>query len=237
MSQQGSQIPRESPVRKSQSYELDDAPSQDREAPASSSKPPTIPDSSFWGQMPHCHPPLIGVFEFDTSKRPFLGVESMAGVHGARRQRRSVLLRWILVSSLALTLSVLAAVPVGASGVNISGGGSTDTMTRFALGIHDGRGHFECLMPALMTVEATVTSASVTGTGRATFSGTAVITLAKGNPFGLPAGPSPFGRVSFTASVAAGGPGIGFEDLHFPTFTPPMDFPGTVEQGHISIGS
>jgi len=101
------------PVRKSQSYELDDAPSQDREAPASSSKPPTIPDSSFWGQMPHCHPPLIGVSEFYTSKRPFLGAESMAGVHGARRQRRSVLLRWILVSSLALTLSVQAAVPVG----------------------------------------------------------------------------------------------------------------------------
>jgi hypothetical protein len=88
-----------------------------------------------------------------------------------------------------------------------------------------------------MTVEATVTSASVTGTGRATFSGTAVITLARGNPFGLPAGPSPFGRVPFTASVVAGGPGIGFEDLNFPTFTHPMDFPGTVEHGHISIGS
>ena len=113
-----------------------------------------------------------------------------------------------------------------------AGGGSTDTMTRFALAMHNGSGHFECLMPALMTVEATVTSASMTGPGRARFSGTAVITLANGNPFGLRAGPSPFGRVPFTASVVAGGPKVGYEDLKVLG----MGFPGTVEHGQISIG-
>jgi hypothetical protein len=113
----------------------------------------------------------------------------------------------------------------------------TTGMTRFALAVHDGSGHFECLMPGLMTVEATVTSASMSGAGTATFSGTAVITLAKGNPFGAPAGPSPFGRVPFNASVVAGGPGIGFEDLNFPTLPPSMNnFPGTVIHGQISIG-
>ena len=156
----------------------------------------------------------------------------MAGGINAGRQRTPGLLRWIFLLGLALTLSGQAAVPVAASGVDITGGGSTDTMTRFALAIHNGSGHFECLMPALMTVEATVTSASMTGPGTATFSGTAVITLAKGNPFGLPAGPSPFGRVPFTASVIAGGPDLGFEDLKVLG----MEFPGTVEHGQISIG-
>ena len=141
-----------------------------------------------------------------------------------------------LVLCLAFVLFAQATLPAGASsGATITGGGSTDTMTRFGIGIHDGRGHFECLMPALMTVEATVTAANVTGAGTAEFSGTAVITLSAGNPFGYPAGPSPFGRVRFKASVVAGGAGVGFEKLSFPTLG--MDFPGTVEHGQISIRS
>jgi len=144
-------------------------------------------------------------------------------------------IRCVFVLTVALALRAQAPVPVAASGADVIGGGSTNTMTRFALAIHDGRGHFECLMPALMTVEATVTSAGMTGPGKASFSGTAVITLAKGNPFALPAGPSPFGKVPFTASVVAGGPLVGYEDLKFPTLD--MDFPGTVEHGQIRIGS
>jgi hypothetical protein len=36
-------------------------------------------------------------------------------------------------------------------------------MTRFALAIDNGVGRFECLMPALMTVEATVTGIDAIG--------------------------------------------------------------------------
>lgn len=123
-----------------------------------------------------------------------------------------------------------AAAPVAASGVDIHGGGSTDTMTRFALGIHDSTGHFECLMPGIMTVSATVTRATLTATG-ASFEGLATITVAAGTPFGNP------GRlavgVPFTGSVVAGGPGVGKEDLKILG----MDFPGTLEHGQISIGT
>lgn len=131
----------------------------------------------------------------------------------------------------ALSLFALAVAPVMASGgATITGGGTTGD-TRFALAVHNGSGHFECLMPHLMTVEATVTSA--TGTGdKATFSGFATVTLAAGNPFGLPAGPMARG-VPFTASAIAGGPGVGYEDLKILG----MDFPGTVRHGQISIGS
>jgi hypothetical protein len=104
-------------------------------------------------------------------------------------------------------------------------------MTRFALAIQDGVGHFECLMPGMMTVEATVTSATITGVGKASFSGVATVTLAPRNPFGLPAGPLVRG-VPFTASAVAGGPGVGWEDLKILG----LDFPGTVEHGQISIG-
>jgi len=121
--------------------------------------------------------------------------------------------------------------PVAASGgPNITGGGMTDTMTRFALAIHDGRGHFECLMPGQMTVEATVTGATV-AQGIASFKGVARVTLAKGNPFGLPAGVLANGVV-FTGAAVPGGPGVGSEDLKILG----MDFPGTVEHGQISIG-
>jgi len=136
-----------------------------------------------------------------------------------------------LVVTIVLGLTVLGAAPVSASGgATITGGGSTNDMTRFALAVHNGSGHFECLMPKLMTVEATVTSATATG-GTATLSGVATVTLAAGNPFGLPAGQMAVG-VPFTASAIAGGPGVGFEDLKIMG----MDFPGTVQHGQISIG-
>jgi hypothetical protein len=128
-------------------------------------------------------------------------------------------------------MSAFAAAPVAASaGANITGGGMTTGMTRFALAIHDGRGHFECLMPGQMTVEATVTKADAISKS-ATFEGVATVTLAKGNPFGLPAGPMARG-VKFTASVVTGGPSVGQLDLKILG----MDFAGTVEHGQISIG-
>ena len=151
-----------------------------------------------------------------------------AGVFG-RKQR--VPFRWGLSLSVVLSLFALAAVPAAASGANITGGGTTDTMTRFAFAIHDGSGHFECLMPHLMTVEATVTSVDMTAVP-VTFKGVATVTLAKGNPFGLPAGPMAVG-VDFTGSAVAGGPGVGREDLKVLG----MDFPGTVMHGQISIGN
>jgi hypothetical protein len=103
-------------------------------------------------------------------------------------------------------------------------------MTQFALAITAGRGHFECLMPALMNVQATVTGASMTGASSAEFEGTAFVTLPAGNPLGLPAGR--VGPVPFTASAIAGGPGIGKLDLTIPGMG---DFPGTVEHGQIRI--
>jgi hypothetical protein len=133
--------------------------------------------------------------------------------------------------AVVLSLAALSAMPASAStGASITGGGSTSDMTRFALGVHDGAGHFECLMPHLMTVEGTVTSATATG-GTAIFTGVATVTLAAGNPFGLPAGPMARG-VPFTASAVAGGPGVGFEDLTILG----MDFPGLVAHGQITIG-
>jgi hypothetical protein len=156
------------------------------------------------------------------------------GVAGAFRRKQRVALRWALSLSVVLSLFAVAAAPVAASGgANITGGGMTDTMTRFALAVHDGSGHFECLMPGLMTVEATVTEVTATGSGTASFSGVATVTLAKGNPFGLPPGPMKIGTppYHFTASAVAGGPGFGQEDLKILG----MEFPGTVVHGQISI--
>ena len=154
------------------------------------------------------------------------------GVAGAFRRKQRVALRWALSLGAVVSLFALAAVPAAASGgANITGGGMTSGMTRFALAIHDGSGHFECLMPALMTVEATVTSVDMT-TVPVTFRGVATVTLAKANPFGLPAGQMAAG-VPFTASAVAGGPGVGQEDLKIMG----MDFPGTVLHGQISIGT
>ena len=111
---------------------------------------------------------------------------------------------------------------------SINGGGTTGD-TRFALAINAGTGHFECLMPALMNVQATVTGADMTGGSSVSFDGTAFVTLPAGNPLGLP--PGRIGPASFTATAAAGGPGIGQLDLKIMG----MDFPGTVDHGQIRI--
>ena len=157
------------------------------------------------------------------------------GVAGVFRRKQRVALRSVLSLGAVLSLFALAAAPVAASGgVNITGGGMTDTMTRFALAIHDGSGHFECLMPGLMTVEATVTEITSfdATSGTAWFTGVARVTLAKGNPFGLSAGVLVSGA-TFTAKAVPGGPGAGQEDLKILG----MDFPGTVVHGQISIGT
>lgn len=140
----------------------------------------------------------------------------------------------IRITALATILSVWAVLPglaLASPGGMISGGGSASDMTRFALAITNGEGHFECLMPAMMTVEATVTGVDTMNTTAATFHGTAQVTLAKANPFGLPAGPMVKGQ-SFTASVRSGGPGVGFVDLEIMG----MSFKGTVEHGQVTIG-
>jgi len=131
----------------------------------------------------------------------------------------------------AVFIATALAVPAGAgSAPAVHGGGSSADMTRFALAIDNGVGSFECLMPALMTVEARVTGIDAIGATSASFHGTASVTLATGNPFGLPAGPLARG-VSFTASAVAGGPGAGQLDLKILG----LDVPGTVEHGQITI--
>jgi hypothetical protein len=114
---------------------------------------------------------------------------------------------------------------------SVKGGGTTDEMSQFALAISAGSGHFECLMPALMNVQATVAGAEMTGGSSVSFDGTAYVTLPAGNPLGLP--PGRVGPASFTATAAAGGPGVGQLDLKIMG----MDFPGTVEHGQIRIGT
>ena len=139
-------------------------------------------------------------------------------------------MRLLRTLCLAVLVAAALAVPVGASpSPSIKGGGTTDSMTMFALAITDGRGHFECLMPALMNVNGTVTSAEMTGAGSASFQGTAFVTLPAGNPLGLP--PGRVGPAPFTASATAGGPLVGQLDLQIMG----MDFPGTVEHGQIRI--
>ena len=133
--------------------------------------------------------------------------------------------------ALALVAAGLALPATAAQAPSIKGGGTTADMTRFAFAITAGTGHFECLMPALMNVQATVTGASMIGAGSAGFSGTAYVTLPAGNPLGLPAGR--IGPAQFTATTSAGGPGVGQLDLKIMG----MDFPGTVEHGQIRIGA
>jgi hypothetical protein len=94
----------------------------------------------------------------------------------------------------------------------VYGGGSANDMTRFALGISAGTGHFECLMPAVMTVQATVTGVDWATSTAARFHGIATVNLAANNPFSLPAGPMTRGA-AYYAIVAAGGPGSGSVDL------------------------
>jgi hypothetical protein len=133
--------------------------------------------------------------------------------------------------AMVLVAAGLSLPATAASAPSIDGGGTTADMTRFALGVSAGSGHFECLMPALMNVQATVTGADMTGAGSVRFSGTAYVTLPAGNPLGLPAGR--IGPASFTATASAGGPGVGQLDLKIMG----MDFPGTVEHGQIRIGA
>ena len=114
---------------------------------------------------------------------------------------------------------------------SIKGVGTTEDMTHFALAISDGRGHFECLMPALMNVQATVTGAEMTGGSSVRFDGTAYVTLPAGNPLGLP--PGRIGPAPFTATAASGGPGVGQLDLKIMG----MDFPGAVKHEQIQIGT
>ena len=123
------------------------------------------------------------------------------------------------------------ALPASAStDASISGGGSANDMTRFALAVSKGTGHFECLMPAVMTVQATVTGVDQASPVAADFHGVAAVNLSAGNPFGLP--PGPMGRdIPYTASVLAGGPGTGFVDLEILG----QSFAGTLVHGQITI--
>src|ERR1700751_5228980 len=133
----------------------------------------------------------------------------------------------VFATLLAVT-AILAAPGSAASGPSVTGGGSASDMTRFALAVENGTGPVECLMPPVMTGEATVASANVSGVW-ATLTGTATVTLAAHTPFGAP---GPMARnVSFTAMVRAGGPGRGYVDLVILA----MPFAGTVEHGQISI--
>ncbi len=136
---------------------------------------------------------------------------------------------WRLVVPLVIVAS--AALPASAAtGSSISGGGSANDMTRFGIGISRGTGHFECLMPAVMTVQASVTGIDSIDSASATFHGAAAINLSEGNPFGLP--PGPMGKdIPFTATVLAGGPGTGFVDLEILGMT----FAGTLVHGQITI--
>ena len=122
------------------------------------------------------------------------------------------------------------AAAVAQTSPSVKGGGTTGE-TRFALAVSAGSGHLECLMPALMNVQATVTGADMTGGSSVSFEGTAYVTLPAGNPLGLPPGRT--GPAPFTATVASGGPGVGQLDLKIMG----MDFPGTVEHGQIRIGT
>ena len=137
----------------------------------------------------------------------------------------------VLFVAAGLAFPAAAAAQMTSQTASIKGGGTTEEMTHFALAISDGRGHFECLMPALMNVQATVTEAEMTGGTSASFVGTAYVTLPAGNPLGLP--PGRIGPAPFTATAASGGPGVGQLDLKIMG----MDFPGTVEHGQITISS
>jgi hypothetical protein len=136
-----------------------------------------------------------------------------------------------------LVAVALVAPAAAANAPSIHGGGTTAgeptkaDSTRFALAISAGTGHFECLMPSLMNVQATVSGAEMTGAASTSFEGTAMVTLPAGNPLHLP--PGRIGPAPFTATASAGGPGVGQLDLQIMG----MDFPGTVEHGHISISS
>jgi hypothetical protein len=139
------------------------------------------------------------------------------------------MLRRVRVLAALLAVAGALAVPASAgSGPTVTGGGSASDMTRFALAVNGGTGHFECLMPAVMTVEANVSSTTVNGEW-ATLSGTATVTLAAHTEFGPP-GPMVRGA-PYTATVHAGSSGTGYVDLEILG----MSFKGTVAHGQIQI--
>src|SRR6266496_6664553 len=74
---------------------------------------------------------------------------------GAMGLLRMVVAVLFVAAALAFPAAAAAQTP------SIKGGGTTEEMTQFALAISAGRGHFECLMPALMNVQATVIGAEV----------------------------------------------------------------------------
>jgi hypothetical protein len=137
----------------------------------------------------------------------------------------------MLFVAVALVLPATAADAPSIHGGGTTAGATKADRTRFALAVKAGSGHFECLMPALMNVQATVSGAQMTGASSASFEGTAFVTLPAGNPLGLP--PGKIGPAPFTASASEGGPGVGQLDLKIMG----MDFPGTVEHGQITISS
>src|SRR5438067_4380352 len=92
----------------------------------------------------------------------------------------------VIVLAALLLGSSLAAPARAATGPTITGGGSASDMTRFGLAISGGTGHFECLMPGVMTVEATVSGVDSSSSTEARFHGLATVTLAAGPPFGPP---------------------------------------------------
>src|SRR5438132_11928747 len=98
--------------------------------------------------------------------------EIAMGVAGAYRRKQRVALRGALSLGVVLSLFAVTAAPVSApGGPNIPGGGMTDTMTRYALAVHDGTRHFESLMPGLMTVKATITKVTAIGIRTASITG------------------------------------------------------------------
>lgn len=149
---------------------------------------------------------------------------------GQNRRHAHAMVQGLTVVS--LLIAIVAAAPATATppGPSIVGGGSTFDMSRFALAISGGTGHFECLMPEQMTVQATVTGVDSINSGSASFHGTADVILAGGNPFGLPPGPIARGT-PFQATVDAGGPGVGHLDLVILG----LEFPGAVEHGQVRI--
>jgi hypothetical protein len=140
---------------------------------------------------------------------------------------RMIVAAWFVAAGFAFPAA--AAEAPSLTGGGVAGEATSEMTTQFALAIHAGSGHFECLMPALMNVQATVTGADLTGASSASFEGTATVTLPAGNPLGLP--PGKIGPAPFTATATAGGPGVGQLDLKIMG----MDFSGTVEHGQITI--
>src|SRR5262245_35810920 len=86
-------------------------------------------------------------------------------------------------------------------GWGTTAGATKAETTRFALAISAGGGHLECLMPAVMNLQASVSGAQMTGAGSDSFHGMATVTLLAGNPR-LP--PGKIGSAPFTATATAG---------------------------------